>query len=41
MNALRVIQHPINGRITINLSDEFLTQEEVEIIVLPYVKKQK
>jgi len=41
MNALRVIQRPINGRITIDLPDEFLIQEEVVIIVLPYMEKPK
>jgi hypothetical protein len=41
MEALRIVQRPQNGRITIDLPAEFPIQEEVEIIVLPFKEKKE
>ncbi len=40
MEALRIIQKPVNQKITIELPKSF-GDEEVEIIVLPVVKKNE
>ena len=41
MEALRIVKRPFNGRITIDLPDEFPIQNQVEIIVLPYIEKKE
>jgi len=41
MEALRILQRPQNGRITIDLPAEFPKQEVVEIIILSLVEAKE
>lgn len=37
MEAMRYVEHPKDGKITIDLPDSLKMKKQVEIIVLPYV----
>lgn len=41
MEALRIVQKPHKGRITINLPEELRIQNKVEIIILPFEEETK
>jgi hypothetical protein len=41
MQAMRFVESPKEGKITIELPFELKTKEKVEIIVLPYEDKKK
>ncbi len=45
MEAMRFVEHPVDGQITIDLPNSLKTKKSLEIIVLPYVpyeeKKKK
>jgi hypothetical protein len=41
MEALRIVQRPRNGRITIKLPEELRIKNKVEIIILPFEEEPK